>query len=57
MMMMMMMMMSVEHSVERLVGETEVLGRNLSRCSFVYHSSHVTLSGLEPETPRWDAGD
>jgi hypothetical protein len=35
-------MMSVEQSVERVVGETEVLGENLLQCHFVRNKSHMT---------------
>jgi hypothetical protein len=43
------MMMIVEQLVEwRLVGETEVLGENLSQRHFVHHKSHMTRPGLEP---------
>jgi hypothetical protein len=44
-------MMSVEQSVEwELTGDIEVLGGNLPQCHFVHHKSHMTWSGLEPET-------
>jgi hypothetical protein len=52
------MMMNVEQSVEwELAGETEVLGGNLTQRHFVHHKSHMTWPGLEPEPPRWEAGD
>jgi hypothetical protein len=45
----MMMMMSVELLMEReMTGETEELVENLS---------HMTWFGIEPGTPRWEAGD
>jgi hypothetical protein len=46
--------MMMEKLVERLAGETEVLGEILSQCRFVHHRLHV-LSGREPGPPRWDA--
>jgi hypothetical protein len=49
--------MNVEHSVECLAGETEVLGENLSKCRFAHHKSHMTWPGLEHGPPRWEAGD
>jgi hypothetical protein len=52
------MMMSVEQSVEReFPGEAEVLGENLSQCQFVHYKSHITLPGIEPGPPQWEAGD
>jgi hypothetical protein len=36
------MMKSVEKSVEKLAGETEVLGENLPQFNFVHHKSHIT---------------
>jgi hypothetical protein len=36
------MMMSVEQSVERLAGETEVLGGNLHQRLFVHRKSHMS---------------
>jgi hypothetical protein len=40
--------MSVKQSVERLAGETEVLGENLLQCRFFHQISHMTWPGLEP---------
>jgi hypothetical protein len=52
------MMMIVEQSVEcELAGETEAHGENLSQCYFVRHKPHMTLTGLEPRPPWWEAGD
>jgi hypothetical protein len=34
-------MMSVEQAMERMAGETEVLGENLSQCRFFHHESHI----------------
>jgi hypothetical protein len=42
--------------VERLEGETEVLGENLPQCRFVHHKSHM-LHGREPGPPPWEAND
>jgi hypothetical protein len=50
------MMVSVEHSVEWLAGETEVLGENQPKYRVVYHKSHMTWSGLESGPLRWEAG-
>jgi hypothetical protein len=53
-----MMMMIVEQSVDcELAGKTEVLREKLPQCHFVYHRSHMTLPGLEPERPRLEADD
>jgi hypothetical protein len=41
----------------RLAGETEVLGENLPQCYFVHHKFHMPWPRLEPEKPRWEAGD
>jgi hypothetical protein len=35
-------MMSVEQSVERVAGETEVLGENLPQCHLVHYNFRVT---------------
>jgi hypothetical protein len=45
--------MMVKKLVERLAGETEVLGENLPHCRFV-HKPHM-LPGREPGPPRWEA--
>jgi hypothetical protein len=47
--------MMMEKLVERLAGETEVLGENLPQCRFV-HKPHM-LPGREPGPPRWEASD
>jgi hypothetical protein len=44
----------MEKSVERVAGETEVLGENLPQCRFVHHKPHM-LPGREPGLPRWEA--
>jgi len=31
--------------------------RNLSQCHCFHQKSHRHWSGIEPETPRWEAGD
>jgi hypothetical protein len=54
---MMMMMMIVEQSEECSARKSEVLGGNLLQCFFPLHKSHMTLPGLEPGLPRWEAGD
>jgi hypothetical protein len=41
--------MIMEKSVERLVGETEVLGENLPQCRFVHHKPHML-------PVHWDRG-
>jgi hypothetical protein len=41
----------------RLLGETEVLGKNLPQRHFVLHKSHMARPGLELEPLRWEASD
>jgi hypothetical protein len=41
-------MMILEHSVEWLAKEVEVLGENLPQCHFVHYKSHVIWHELEP---------
>jgi hypothetical protein len=44
--------MNVKQSVEwELAGETEILGGNLLQ------RSHMFWLGLEPGSPRWEAGE
>jgi hypothetical protein len=40
-----------------LVGETQVFGKNLSKCHFAHHKFHMTWPRLEPGPPQWEAGD
>jgi hypothetical protein len=42
--------------MEKLEGETEVLGENLPQCRFVHHKLHM-LPGREPGPPQWEASD
>jgi hypothetical protein len=51
------MMMSVEQSVERVAGETEVLGENLLQSFFVHHKSHINLPELKFWPPSLEVGD
>jgi hypothetical protein len=39
-----------------LVGETEVLGENLSQYHFVQDGSHMTWPGIRPVQPRLEDG-
>jgi hypothetical protein len=49
--------MMMEKLVERLAGETEVLGKkNLLQCRFVHHKPHM-LPGGELWQLRWEASD
>jgi hypothetical protein len=40
--------MMMEKLVERLAGETEVLGENLPLCSFVHHKTHMLCPDANP---------
>lgn len=31
--------------------------RSSAQCHFVHHESHMTLSGIEPGQPQWQAGN
>jgi hypothetical protein len=44
-------------NVEKLAGETEVLGENLPQRHFIYYKSHMTRPGFEPGPPWWEASD
>jgi hypothetical protein len=46
----------MEKLVERLAGETEVLGENLPQSRFVHHKPHM-LPGSKPWLPRWEASE
>jgi hypothetical protein len=48
--------MMMEKLVERLAGETEVVGENVPQCCFVYHKLHM-LPGREPGPPQWEDSD
>jgi hypothetical protein len=51
-------MMIVEQSVEfELTGEIELLGENLHQHHLVHHKSHMTLPGLKPGPPGWEASE
>jgi hypothetical protein len=47
----------MEKLVERMAGETEVLGENLPRRHFVRHKSHLSRPGIELGPPLWEASD
>jgi hypothetical protein len=51
------MMMSVEHSMEWVAKETEVLRENLPQYRFVLHKSHMAWPGPKPRPHRWEASD
>jgi hypothetical protein len=38
-------------------GKAEVLGEKHAPVQFVHHKSHMDLTGIEPESPRWEVGD
>jgi hypothetical protein len=43
--------------VGQLTLEIEVLGENLHLPHFIHYKYHITLHGIEPGLPQWDAGD
>jgi hypothetical protein len=50
--------MIVEKQMEyRLAGETEVLGENMPQRLSSITKSDMTIPGIEPGSPRWEAGD
>jgi hypothetical protein len=46
--------MVMEKLVERLAGETQILGENLPQYHFVHHKPHM-LTGGEPGPPQLEA--
>jgi hypothetical protein len=40
-----------------MTDETEVLGENFASDPSSTEKSHMTLTEIKPETPRWKAGD
>jgi hypothetical protein len=49
---------NMEHLWEwELIGESKVLGENLTHCYFVHQKSDMTRPGIEPWPQRWEAGD
>jgi hypothetical protein len=48
--------MTMEKLVERLSGETELLGENLPQCCFVHHKPNM-LPGREPGPQGWETSD
>jgi hypothetical protein len=38
-------------------GKPKYSGKNMSQCHFVYYKSHINRPGIEPGSPRWEAGD
>jgi hypothetical protein len=52
------MMVTVEQLVEcKLAGESEVLGENVPQRHFIQSKSHMTIPGLDPGPPWWEASD
>jgi hypothetical protein len=38
-------------------GKPKYLDKNLFQCHFDHHKSHVDRPGIDPEPPRWEAGE
>jgi hypothetical protein len=51
------MMMSMEQSVKYMAGENRRTRRKHVTLAVFHHKSHMTISGLEPGPPLWEAGD